>query len=250
MKDLLLNYFGTTNFLLILLVSALFWIRHLQNRLTERDDREKSFEQALVASKMRVDALQERLRISADQSQLADERSKIIDQRNLLADQRLIAGEELLRVTSEIRSVVQFRIQAGADMLSRDILLVEDEKALHFFKESIEVEFPGLRVRLASNGAEALAALKIRAPNLVITDLVMPVLDGFQLIERVRDNYPDIAVLAVSAYVDTAAQIASKIGALPGHFEFLPKPITLGSLVNAIRRLMNPENERDIAAAI
>ena len=186
LKDLLINYFGTTNFLLILLVFAFFWIRHLRNRLTESDDREQSFERAHAASKMRADALEERLRISGDRAQLVEERGKIVEQRNLLTDQKLAAGEDLLRLVSEMRS---------------------------------------------------------------ITDLVMPVLDGFQLIERIRDNHTNIAVLAVSAYVDNAAQIVSKIGAFPARFEFLPKPITLGILLDGIRRLINKGNDTGFVAA-
>jgi CheY-like chemotaxis protein len=250
LRDLLIHYFGTTNFLLILLVFAFFWIRHLRNGLTERDDREKSFEGALALSKMRADALEERLRLSGDRSQLVEERGKIIEQRNLLGDERLAAGEELLRLINEMRSIVRFRVPPTTDVLSREILLVEDEKALHFFREGIEAEFPGLRVRLANNGAEALAAMLTWRPDLLITDLVMPVLDGYELVRRVARQYPDIPVLVVSAYADHINHVAATIGLLPSKFEFQPKPLRLQTLLDAIERLMPDHREERKAKSV
>lgn len=238
LEDLLISHFGIQGFLLIVLVFTFLRLCHQRNQIAERDDREKSFDRALAASKMRADALEERLRLSGDQSQLVEERGKIIEQRNLLTDQRLAAGEDLLRLMNEMRSIVRFHIQPSANTLSGDILLVEDEKALHSFKEGIEAESPRIGVRLASNGAEAWTAMLKRRPNLIITDLVMPVLDGYELIRRLAQQYPDIPVLIISAYSDQLHDVAAKIGVLPSKFEFLPKPLLLQTLLDAIERLM------------
>jgi CheY-like chemotaxis protein len=253
LKDFFVGSFGATNFLLILLLFACFGLFHLRNRLRESEDRERTFERAIAALKTRAEALEERLRLWGDRSELVaarakiiDERDKIIEQRNLLIDQKLAVGEELLRLMNERRALVRFRSEGFSDTLYKDILFVDDERALHSAKEAIEAEFPGLRVRVASNGAEALAAVKTRQPSLLITDLIMPVLDGFQLIGNVRDNYPDIAVLAISSYVDNAAQIIAKIGSLPARFELLPKPAPIEMLLDAVNRLTIRETDWDI----
>lgn len=77
----------------------------------------------------------------------------------------------------------------------------------------------GLRVLYATNGAEALAAMEQERPDVVITDLQMPVMNGMQLVEKVVRRHPSVPIILVTARWDAAlAQEAlrdSAAGCLP-----------------------------------
>lgn len=85
------------------------------------------------------------------------------------------------------------------------ILIVEDsQEVAEAFALLLEQE--GYRVSTSANGREALAILKRERPQLVFVDLVMPVLNGLQLIEQMRkdDDLVDIPVVAVTASLHRA----------------------------------------------
>ena len=85
------------------------------------------------------------------------------------------------------------------------ILIVEDSpEVAEAFALLLEQE--GYRVSTSSNGREALALLRRERPQLVFVDLVMPVLNGLQLIEQMRndDELNDIPVVAVTASMHRA----------------------------------------------
>ena len=77
------------------------------------------------------------------------------------------------------------------------VLLVDDEKdvlaLLHAF-----VERMGYESLLAHNGAEALEVLRTEKVDIVVTDIVMPEMDGWTLARQVREAYPDIRVVGTS----------------------------------------------------
>lgn len=111
------------------------------------------------------------------------------------------------------------------------ILLVEDEEDL---RDNLEIVLThaGHAVTTAENGAEALKALRGGAPDLLITDLSMPVMDGMTLVRRLRDDMPALAempIIVLTALGDKAHMIEGR-GA--GADEYLAKPVDY-QLLNA-----------------
>lgn len=133
---------------------------------------------------------------------------------------------------------------------SRNVLLVEDEKAIHYLKEGLEEKLPQTQIHLANNGEEALAQILRQQFDLIITDLVMPQMDGFELIRKLAANWPDIPVLIISAYAEGSVDVAAKIGMLPSTCEFLAKPFILENVVAAIRRLTCGKRRRKTTDSI
>ena len=86
------------------------------------------------------------------------------------------------------------------------ILLIEDEPRLRHNLEVLLME-EGYRVASAEDGAEGIHKLQQEPFDLVITDVVMPEIDGFQVMEYLRDYYPDAAVVAITAYASTESAI-------------------------------------------
>ena len=101
------------------------------------------------------------------------------------------------------------------------ILIVEDDPNVG---ESIRLllEKRGYSILLASNGKEALSLFRREMVDLVITDLVMPKMDGMALLEQVKKLRPETEVIVISAQgtIEKAVQ-AMKMGA----FDFIEKPI-------------------------
>jgi DNA-binding NtrC family response regulator len=101
------------------------------------------------------------------------------------------------------------------------ILIVEDDPAVG---ESLRLLFKkkGHDILLASNGKEALQLFQHKIVDLVVTDVVMPKMDGIELLESVKGLRPETEVIVISAQgtIEKAVQ-AMKLGA----FDFIEKPI-------------------------
>lgn len=84
--------------------------------------------------------------------------------------------------------------------LSSYILIVDDDLAIREMLEML-LEGEGYEVVLASNGAEALETIRQHRPALVLLDLMMPVMDGWQFLENLKNKpeYQDLPVVLLSA---------------------------------------------------
>jgi CheY-like chemotaxis protein len=112
------------------------------------------------------------------------------------------------------------------------ILLVEDEVITRYAFAQI-LRFEGHDVMEAADGFEALRLLDEHHFDIMITDLVMPRLDGFALVAETRLKWPNVRIVLMSGYV---AEYAAPV--LDGSTEFLPKPIDPKLLVATVRRLL------------
>ena len=117
------------------------------------------------------------------------------------------------------------------------ILVVDDEDSIRGFV-ALALESAGHEVLKARNGIEAVSLFR-SYPNsidLVLTDLMMPGMDGYEVVERIRQTRPAARIVCMSGY---AAE------ELPEDVVFLPKPFALGSLIAEIdRALAGPPPDR------
>jgi DNA-binding response OmpR family regulator len=115
------------------------------------------------------------------------------------------------------------------------ILIVEDDAIVRNFL-AVLLRAQGHEVMESRDGTEALALLNDRHFGLVITDLVMPKLDGFHLVDQIRSRWPQTPILLISAYL---SQDAGKI-ILGDVAEFMHKPIDPLALIATVQRLLIP----------
>jgi two-component system, cell cycle sensor histidine kinase and response regulator CckA len=117
------------------------------------------------------------------------------------------------------------------------ILLVEDDPQLRQLSSSV-LAHCGYKVLTASTPEEGLAVCKSnhKAIQLLVTDVVMPRMNGRQLAEQVAKISPGIRTLYISGYTDNAIV---HYGVLDPGLWFLPKPFTLSSLVAKVREVLD-----------
>ncbi|MCP1781448.1 cell cycle histidine kinase CckA [Bradyrhizobium japonicum] len=116
------------------------------------------------------------------------------------------------------------------------ILLVEDEEGLRALNAR-GLRSRGYTVVEAENGVEAMEVLEEQsgAIDLVVSDVVMPEMDGPTLLKAMREKNPDIKFIFVSGYAEDAFEKSLPEGQ---QFDFLPKPFTLSQLVAAVKETM------------
>ena len=136
---------------------------------------------------------------------------------------------------------------------SKELLLVVEDVPDTLNLVEITLRFKGYRVVTATNGQEALKAIEEERPSIIITDILMPRMDGFTLVHRLRvhPETRDIPVIFLSAtYVAPEdKEFALAIGAT----QFLEKPIDIEELLSTVANLLDksapdvhkPLEERD-----
>ena len=113
-----------------------------------------------------------------------------------------------------------------------NILIVDDEDTLlEAFEDYLSDFSDRLEVSLASNGNEAVNVLENKPVDLVVTDLMMPEMDGFELLTYLNNNFPSIPIIVMSGYgnAETKNRLKSQDSLV-----FLDKPVRLKDLEEAI----------------
>ncbi len=130
-----------------------------------------------------------------------------------------------------------------------ETILIVDDDADSLFTVNEIVQKGKYNSVLAKSGVECLDILEKQKIDLILLDIMMPVMDGFQTIKRIkgRKNSADIPVLAVSA---KAMMDDRKIIYKYGFVGFIGKPINPNMLISAIRRILKQNKKRNYSKGI
>lgn len=131
--------------------------------------------------------------------------------------------------------------------LSAPIILVVDDDATSRKSLTRLLEREGYRVAVAQDGQEALQLAGALLPDLVLTDLMMPGMDGYELCRRIRehDELSDVPLIIFTSVEDTDARVR---GVEAGADDFLPKPLQPGLLKARVRMITRLNRYRRIKA--
>ena len=121
---------------------------------------------------------------------------------------------------------------------SATVLLVEDDPSL-LDMLSKTLERAGFAVVTAVHGADALVQMRTLRADIVVADILMPQMDGFELIRTLRAKWPQLPIVAMSGIEDTPnfRNLALKFGAKAA----LSKPVNRAHLVEVMREIMQTE---------
>jgi len=114
------------------------------------------------------------------------------------------------------------------------ILLIEDEPRLRNNLQLL-LQSEGYQITTASNGAEGIQKVAEEPYDLVITDLMMPAMDGFQVMEYLKAHFPETIVVAMTGYVSTESAIEAL---RRGAYDYLSKPFDFDMMKITIERAL------------
>lgn len=114
------------------------------------------------------------------------------------------------------------------------ILLVEDDERLQQLYQSV-LERAGFFVFAVANGTEALKRLESTQVDVIITDIMMPVMDGYELLETLRSSRVETPVLIITAKADFEDK---KKGFQLGTDDYMTKPVDVNEMVLRVEALL------------
>ena len=117
--------------------------------------------------------------------------------------------------------------------LAMDILVVDDEPEVRELLADLLGEL-GQRVQTVPGCRDAIALIQQKAPDLVVTDLRMPEMDGIELTSWLKQHAPDVDVIIVTAYADKDSAIRALRA---GVYDYLTKPLNFEELDATLRRV-------------
>lgn len=127
------------------------------------------------------------------------------------------------------------------------LLYVEDENdAREMIGATLKTEYPEIQLFLAKNGAEGLALYLEQKPDLILTDIRMPVLDGIKMAAEIKSHDNDVPIIAVTAY----SEVEYLLKAIEiGFSHYVLKPVDYKKLFEALDKVFSIlELKREVAA--
>lgn len=120
--------------------------------------------------------------------------------------------------------------------MSKTILIVDDEAYIVTSLEYV-MQSAGFEVAVAYDGEEALAKVTEKVPDLVILDLMMPKLDGFEVCKKIRENplWKGIRIIILTA---KGRDIERKKGMSLGADDYMTKPFSTRDILNRVKELL------------
>ncbi len=145
-----------------------------------------------------------------------------------------MAGARAAAACRAIGSLLK-TVLAKGDLSMTDILLVDDSPVdLRLFSELLGQE-KDFAVRTCEDGNAALRAMGVEVPDIVVTDMQMPVMDGLELVKHVRAKYPNTPIILITGF--GSEEIATK-ALRAGAAGYVPKSNSAESLCSTIRHVL------------
>jgi two-component system nitrogen regulation response regulator GlnG len=125
----------------------------------------------------------------------------------------------------------------------KPIWIADDDQSIRFVLEKALAR-EDLPVRSFTNPRDVLAALEDDEPQVLVSDIRMPGGSGIDLLGKVKERFPGLPVIIMTAYSDLDSAVSAFQG---GAFEYLPKPFDLTKAIELIRRAVDESVREDVA---
>ncbi len=126
----------------------------------------------------------------------------------------------------------------------KPVWVVDDDRSIRWvFEKALTRE--GISFKAFASAREALDELELASPQVLVSDIRMPGPSGLELLQTVKQRFPALPVIIMTAYSDLESAVAAFQG---GAFEYLPKPFDVDQAVELIRRALD-ESVREEGAA-
>jgi two-component system nitrogen regulation response regulator GlnG len=112
------------------------------------------------------------------------------------------------------------------------VWIVDDDKSIRWVLDKA-LQKAGIDTRCYASASDLLKELAHDLPHVLITDIRMPGMDGFELLRKVQQDYPALPVIIMTAHSDLESAVSAFHG---GAFEYLPKPFDVNEVVDTVQR--------------
>ena len=115
-----------------------------------------------------------------------------------------------------------------------NIWIADDDEAIRLILEE-SLSSSGFKTKSFSSADDLIKSLDKSEPDLIITDVQMPGMLGYDLLKHINNNFEDLPVIIMTAFADMQAAVESFGG---GAFEYIPKPFDLEDAIKIIERAL------------
>jgi two-component system nitrogen regulation response regulator GlnG len=128
---------------------------------------------------------------------------------------------------------------------SNRVWVIDDDRSIRWVLEKA-LQKADMAVTSFPSADGVMAALSREQPDVIISDVRMPGIDGLSLLSRVNESYPDIPVIIMTAHSDLDSAVAAFHG---GAFEYLPKPFDVDEAVEQVSRACRKSRASGVESA-
>ncbi|GIZ12595.1 nitrogen regulation protein NR(I) [Pseudomonas sp. NCCP-436] len=128
---------------------------------------------------------------------------------------------------------------------SETVWIVDDDRSIRWVLEKA-LQQEGMSTQSFDSADSVLSRLTRQQPDVIISDIRMPGASGLDLLARIRELYPRLPVIIMTAHSDLDSAVASYQG---GAFEYLPKPFDVDEAVSLVKRALQHAQEQQSLAA-
>ena len=127
---------------------------------------------------------------------------------------------------------------------ANQVWVIDDDRSIRWVLEKALTK-AGMQVTSFSSANGVMEALERGQPEAVISDVRMPGMDGFALMEKIKANYPELPIIIMTAHSDLDSAVSAYHS---GAFEYLPKPFDIGEAVDQVQRACKLRREARASA--
>ena len=124
-----------------------------------------------------------------------------------------------------------------------NVWVIDDDRSIRWVLEKA-LKQADMKVEVYENANGVLDRLAIRQPDVILTDIRMPGMDGLALLDQVSKDYPDLPILIMTAHSDLDSAVSAYQG---GAFEYLPKPFDVDDAVELVTRAIQHSKAKQTA---
>src|SRR5512132_2685730 len=126
---------------------------------------------------------------------------------------------------------------------AKSVWIVDDDRSIRWVLEKALAR-EGIAYQSFSSAYEVLQALASSQPQVLVSDIRMPGESGLLLLNKVKERYPQLPVIIMTAYSDLESAVAAFQG---GAFDYLPKPFDVPKAVELIRRALDESLREEVS---
>lgn len=120
-----------------------------------------------------------------------------------------------------------------------NIWVIDDDRSIRWVLDKA-ISQQGMKAKCFESGEHVLRSLNKSQPDVIITDVRMPGIDGLELMQQINEAHPEIPVIIMTAHSDLDSAVSSYQG---GAFEYLPKPFDIDEAMELIHRAITHKEE-------